>query len=208
MKVSKEKGITLIALVITIIVLLILAGISIATLTGENGVLTKANTAKEQSEIEEIKERAKTDILGIQIENKTGNITEAQFSEILKKYDKDGKSDKVDKNGEKIIETTKKQIIKASEIYNGPLLTKRVFYIAEVEIEYKENMAWTEDEFPNILSVLQADEVIGDGLWDVMSNNEGVYLYGIGGIPSYIVLNENKVQKGEKIVEGAHYNIY
>lgn len=35
------KGITLIALVITIIILLILAGITIATLTGENGILRK-----------------------------------------------------------------------------------------------------------------------------------------------------------------------
>ena len=41
-----QKGITLIALVITIIVLLILAGVSIATLTGDNGVLTQANNAK------------------------------------------------------------------------------------------------------------------------------------------------------------------
>ncbi len=41
-----NRGITLIALVITIIVLLILAGISIATLTGENGLLTKASDAK------------------------------------------------------------------------------------------------------------------------------------------------------------------
>lgn len=38
----QEKGITLIALVITIIVLLILAGVSIATLTGENGILRKS----------------------------------------------------------------------------------------------------------------------------------------------------------------------
>ena len=37
-----NKGITLIALVITIIVLLILAGVTIATLTGDNGILTKA----------------------------------------------------------------------------------------------------------------------------------------------------------------------
>ena len=36
MKKRKEKGITLIALVITIIVLLILAGVTITTLTGEN----------------------------------------------------------------------------------------------------------------------------------------------------------------------------
>ena len=41
-----QKGITLIALVITIIVLLILAGVSIAMLTGENGILTRANDTK------------------------------------------------------------------------------------------------------------------------------------------------------------------
>ena len=49
---KNQKGITLIALVITIIVLLILAGISIAMLTGDNGILTKAQnelgTAKDQ----------------------------------------------------------------------------------------------------------------------------------------------------------------
>lgn len=44
---KEEKGITLIALVITIIVLLILAGVTIATLTGENGILTQAGNAKE-----------------------------------------------------------------------------------------------------------------------------------------------------------------
>ena len=43
---DKTKGITLIALVITIIVLLILAGISIATLMGENGIVEKAQKAK------------------------------------------------------------------------------------------------------------------------------------------------------------------
>ena len=42
----KNEGITLIALVITIIVLLILAGVTIATLMGDNGILTKATEAK------------------------------------------------------------------------------------------------------------------------------------------------------------------
>ena len=46
----KERGITLIALVITIIVLLILAGVSIAMLTGENGILTQAQNAKNRTE--------------------------------------------------------------------------------------------------------------------------------------------------------------
>ena len=36
---TKEKGITLIALIVTIIVLLILAGVTIISLTGENGIL-------------------------------------------------------------------------------------------------------------------------------------------------------------------------
>ena len=46
----KERGITLIALVITIIVLLILAGVSIAMLTGQNGILTQAQRAKKETE--------------------------------------------------------------------------------------------------------------------------------------------------------------
>ena len=45
-----NKGITLIALVITIIVLLILAGISIAMLTGQNGILAQAQKAKTETE--------------------------------------------------------------------------------------------------------------------------------------------------------------
>ena len=53
---KQAKGITLIALVITIIVLLILAAVSIATLTGQNGILTQANNAKTNTEIADEKE--------------------------------------------------------------------------------------------------------------------------------------------------------
>ncbi len=64
-KIKKQnKGITLIALVITIIVLLILAGISLATLTGNNGILTKADTSQEETRgatVEEIKNLWKTE---------------------------------------------------------------------------------------------------------------------------------------------------
>ena len=42
---KRENGITLIALVVTIVVLLILAGVSISMLTGENGIITQANEA-------------------------------------------------------------------------------------------------------------------------------------------------------------------
>ena len=50
MQSDKNRGITLIALVVTIIVLLILAGISIAMLTGQNGILNRAQEAKEKTE--------------------------------------------------------------------------------------------------------------------------------------------------------------
>ncbi len=56
---SKQSGITLIALVITIIILLILAGVSIATITGNNGVLNKAAQAKEDNEFAAVKEAIK-----------------------------------------------------------------------------------------------------------------------------------------------------
>ena len=53
---KNQKGITLIALVITIIVLLILAGVSIAMLTGQNGILTQAGNAQTNTREAEIKE--------------------------------------------------------------------------------------------------------------------------------------------------------
>lgn len=90
MEKGKEKqglnqGITLIALVITIIVLLILAGISIATLTGEGGILNKATGAKEKSQKETIIEQARLDIFEKQTEH-LGSLTEKEFKTILENY--------------------------------------------------------------------------------------------------------------------------
>ena len=45
----KNKGITLVALVITIVILLILAGIAIASLTGDNGLFARANQARQNT---------------------------------------------------------------------------------------------------------------------------------------------------------------
>ncbi len=53
----KNKGITLIALVVTIVVLLILAGITISLVFGSNGVIQKAQDSKEQTEIGEMREK-------------------------------------------------------------------------------------------------------------------------------------------------------
>ena len=59
---KNEKGITLIALVITIIVLLILAGVSIAMITNENGILGRAQSASVETKLSEDKEAAIMDL--------------------------------------------------------------------------------------------------------------------------------------------------
>lgn len=68
----KEKGITLIALVITIIVLLILAGVTIATLTGDNGILQQAQNVKIRSTQGEEEEQIRLGYSEYQISKKTG----------------------------------------------------------------------------------------------------------------------------------------
>ena len=81
---ESEKGITLIALVITIIVLLILAAVSIAMLTGENGILKKASTAKEKHQISEAKEKIELALqdLRIEEESKGNSLTKEKLSKL------------------------------------------------------------------------------------------------------------------------------
>ena len=64
---NKEKGITLIALVVTIIVLIILAGVSIAMLVGDNGIITQAQKAKENIELAQKEEEKQLEELANQL---------------------------------------------------------------------------------------------------------------------------------------------
>lgn len=68
---KNNKGITLIALVVTIIVLLILAGVSIAMLTGQNGILKKAGDAKTASTAGNLDEAVKI-VVGNRMTNDLG----------------------------------------------------------------------------------------------------------------------------------------
>ena len=86
----KERGITLIALIVTVIVLIILAGITIATLTGEDGIINNANNAKEETEIaneKEIVDRATINAMG---NNKRGNIVRDELQDELDRITKVG----------------------------------------------------------------------------------------------------------------------
>ena len=84
-RVNGKSGITLIALVITIIVLLILAGVTIATLTGDNGILTKAQNAKTQNDKATAKE--KVDLAIAASLDETGKINLGQLKTNLNNVD-------------------------------------------------------------------------------------------------------------------------
>ena len=110
-----NKGITLIALVITIIVLLILAGVTIATLTGDNGILTKAQNAKEKNAQKTVEEQINLavqasrineglvidkDILEQELTNNGIEITKSENDELPWTVKKDGYVYTISENGE------------------------------------------------------------------------------------------------------------
>ena len=72
--VKKQNGITLIALVVTIIVLIILAGVSIAMLVGENGIITQAQRAAQETEQAQREEEAGLSSLETAIQEALGNV--------------------------------------------------------------------------------------------------------------------------------------
>ena len=88
---ENKKGITLIALIITVIVLLILAGVTIATLTGENGILNQANKAKVQTNEAEEKEAIALAYNGAKVETKGESVTADILREQL--VTKNGRTD-------------------------------------------------------------------------------------------------------------------
>ena len=111
-KKEAQKGITLIALVITIIVLLILAGVSIAMLTGQKGILTQANNAKNETELASAKEKVELAVIGAISQTRDGTLKVGNLRTELANYGGtvegevfpvtakvDGKSFTVDANG-------------------------------------------------------------------------------------------------------------
>lgn len=89
-----SRGITLIALIITIIILLILAGISISALTEKNGLWTQANNAKEQTQKSQVEEEVKLALMTLQIEeNQKREMTQEEKRKLLEDELKDRNSD-------------------------------------------------------------------------------------------------------------------
>lgn len=119
---KREQGLTLIALIVTIIVMIILAGIAISAIKGNSGIINQAHESKNKSERQEIIEKARVEISDLVVENVGTDVTKNQLKEILDKYFENVPDDYT-LNTEL---TTKSEYgnykIKVSEIYNQTAL--------------------------------------------------------------------------------------
>ena len=84
MKIKQAKGITLIALIITIIILLILAGVTITMITGDNGILKQATGARETNTKAELEEQVKLAVMASKVNNTASINLETLEEEINK----------------------------------------------------------------------------------------------------------------------------
>ena len=174
LKIKEKAGITLIALVITIIVLLILAGITISAITGNNGIIGNAGKAKEEAEIaneKEIVEKATVQAMG---NNKYGNIEEDELQEQLDKETGEGKTEATDIGDE----------------FEVVFVDSNRYYIVDKDGNVKEVQEVIRDEYPGDITVGKDGETL-DGseehpyeIWCIedlvtfsnMVNGEGIRL--------------------------------
>ncbi len=158
---QKNNGITLIALVITIIVLLILAGISIAMLTGQNGLLTKASKAEKETDIVDTKEQIKLEIMG-NFNEKTANYTNQDVINAVKKIT----GNPVDENAP-TVKSKKGNTIDISDLWVADKIVR--FSINGTPHEVENGTTW--DEY---LTKLNLDN---DYLWLYEIKSDAIFHY-------------------------------
>ena len=170
---KKNGGITLVALIITIIILLILAGISIQAITN-TGIFAQANNAKRESEIASIKEQIVLDIYEKQLEPPVGSITDEQLETILGKYGTVNKEDGTIVG----ITTGKGYEILLKDIYGGETVAESVPDGAIVT-PVNDITTWLKTgEISNQYSYTTIEQVIADSTCiQSLMNNENAMKY-------------------------------
>ena len=149
---KQSKGITLIALVITIIVLLILAGVTINTLFGNENILEKASEAREEDAHGNVKDQIQLELVNYELEKGTGETDKTAIQYLSEKgY-----------FSEEYSEETKSYTIKTDKIGNaniGKGASKDAGDVYVVEKESDESNNWvlryykTSSEFKDLLTI-------------------------------------------------------
>ena len=170
---KNERGITLIALVVTIVVLLILAGVSISMLTGENGIITQAQESKLQTEIGKEKEYITLSVSAIRGDKisrgDTSEITSGELQNEINKYTDEatvigsgtltvtyesGRSYEVEQDGsiiqkEELTPEEAKKIVFATEFGEGLLVEtadETVYYVDNLQQNVMQKIEITDEK--------------------------------------------------------------
>ena len=156
---TKEiNGITLIALVITIIVLLILAGVSIAMLTGNNGILAQANNAKITTEDKGAEEKVKLAVMAAKSQSNDGTLDADKLIEELQNNYKGTGTKK--NEGFPVTATVDGKQFTVDE--NGNVEEKTIKKISSVTSSYVEKNTQVEDEYGNTFMLPEGFKVRKD----------------------------------------------
>lgn len=133
----KNKGITIIALVITVIVLLILSGVTIKILTGNNGILNKAMEAKKVTEINSEKGKIQLAVMQTIQDNESFKIEKEQLEQNL--------ITNIGKNETELRENEKGYLVKI-------LKTQRYYSVSENgKVDFTGNASEVEGNMQNIM---------------------------------------------------------
>ena len=120
----RERGITTIGLVVTIIVMLILAGVTISLMQGNSEIISKADESKSQTERKEVIEKAKMTVSEKVVNNGGNELTRSELKEILEQYFINVPEDYTLETILKTKEENGKYEIKVSEIYDRDIMTE------------------------------------------------------------------------------------
>ena len=168
---KKENGITMITLAVTIIVLIILAGVSINMLVGENGIITMAQKAKENIELAQIEEEKQLNNLYGELVNAGEGIFDDSMGDAIEKLE----------NFKKIIATaiTNEGVV-TSETDTAETMAENIAKILEEKLKNKTATA------SNVLEGKTFSSSAGEDLVGTMPNN-GTISANLKGGESYVI---------------------
>ena len=195
---KKDKGITLIALVISLIVLLILASVTIAALSGNNGILTKAKEAKEKTEIVEEKEVVELATISAQMGEEYQSLNQVNLQKEIDKQYGEGKTIVRD-NGDStftvsFIESKREYDITSKGVEKGKDWNE-IMQNAKAPEEQKE------ERNAGVIGIGTDGKTVNMDLWEYTLNNGTYTLNDIDDIKAEDANTENKGYLG-KIING------
>ena len=191
---KNQKGITLIALVITIIVLLILAGVSISMVLGENGVLSQANKSKTETEISSEKEMVGLAYSGLNSEVLIGNKEKVTASELEEEINRLYGEEKVTVTEENKILIVKFILSQREYEINSNGSIKEHINIEEVLANASKHpdQTLTED-----VGVAEDGTIVNLDLWNYKLGSDNKYYLGEPGSSSYSGYNNEDIVDGK-----------